>query len=155
MARQLPPSITHAVRTLGALVALSAVAVLLVWLQTDDVIRSWARGNSSAQEILAAGGMPALRQAAIVPKFVPLAIVAFVVFVVLVVVLAAFLVDGHGWARIVLCALSVFGGGVAVLAMTHSLPIGFTIVSVLSLVLYVVLVVLLWRKDTSTYLRVN
>jgi hypothetical protein len=153
--RELPGSITNALRNLVALVVVSGIAVLLTWLQHDEVIRAWAKGNSSAQEILASGGMAALRESAIVPKFVPLALVSFVVFLVLVVVLGAFLVDGHGWSRLVLTATSFFGVLVAVLGLNHGLPTAFVIVSALFFVLSLTLVFFLWRKDTSTYLRVN
>jgi hypothetical protein len=153
--RELPGSITNALRNLVALVVVSGMAVLLTWLQHDEVIRAWAKGNSSAQEILASGGMAALRESAIVPKFVPLALVSFIVFVVLVVVLGAFLVDGHGWSRLVLTATSFFGVLVAVLGLNHGLPTAFVIVSALFFVLSLTLVFFLWRKDTSTYLRVN
>lgn len=153
--RELPGSITNALRNLVALVVVSGMAVLLTWLQHDEVIRAWAKGNSSAQEILASGGMAALRESAIVPKFVPLALVSFVVFVVLVVVLGAFLVDGHGWSRLVLTATSFFGVLVAVLGLNHGLPTAFVIVSALFFVLSLTLVFFLWRKDASTYLRVN
>lgn len=153
--RELPGSITNALRNLVALVVVSGMAVLLTWLQHDEVIRAWAKGNSSAQEILASGGMAALRESAIVPKFVPLALVSFVVFVVLVVVLAAFLVDGHGWSRLVLTATSFFGVLVAALGLNHGLPTAFVIVSALFFVLSLTLVFFLWRKDASTYLRAN
>ena len=140
--REVPGSITHAVRSLLALVVVSGAAVLLTWLQHDEIIRAWAKGNSSAQEILASGGMAALRDSAIVPKFVPLALVSFVVFVVLVVVLGAFLVDGHGWSRLVLTGTSLFGVLVASLGLNHGLPAAFVIVSALFLVLCLALRVL-------------
>ena len=153
--RELPGSITNSLRNLLALVVVSGAAVLLTWLQHDEIIRAWAEGNSSAQEILATGGMVALREAAIVPKFVPLAVVSFIVFVVLVVVLGAFLADGHGWARLVLTGTSLFGLLVSFLGLNHGLPIPFVIVSALFFVLCLTLVFFLWRKDTSTHLRVN
>ena len=153
--RELPGSITNALRNLVALVVVSGMAVLLTWLQHDEVIRAWAKGNSSAQEILASGGMAALRESALVPKFVPLALVSFVVFVGLAVVLGAFLVDGHGWARLVLTGTSLFGLLVAGLGLNHDLPAAFAVVSALFLVFCLTLVFFLWRRDTSTYLRVN
>lgn len=153
--RDKPGSITNAVRILLALVVVSGAAVLLTWLQQDAVILAWAQGNSSAQEILATGGIDALRDSAIVPKFVPLAMVSFIVFVVLVVVLGAFLVDGHGWSRLVLTGTSLFGLLVSVLGLNHSLPTAFVIVSALFFVLCLALVFFLWRKDASIYLRVN
>lgn len=153
--REVPGSIALALRTLLALVVVSGAAVLLTWLQHDEVIRAWAEGNSTAQEILRSGGMSALRDAAIVPKFVPLAFVSFVVFVVLVVVLGAFLIDGHQWSRLVLTGLSFFGVLVASLGLNHGLPLVFVIVSALFLLLSVALVLVLWRKDATAYLRAN
>ncbi len=153
--RERPGSVTNALRSLIAMVVLSGIAVLMTWLQSDEVIRAWAEGNPSAQEILVTGGMTALRDAAIVPKFVPLAVVSFVVFVVLVVVLAAFLVDGHGWSRLVLTANSFFGVLISALGLNHGLPAAFVIVSALFLLLCLALVFFLWCKDTSTYLRVS
>ena len=153
--RELPGSITNALRSLLALVVVSGAAVLLTWLQHDEIIRAWAKGNSSAQEILASEGMAALRDSAIVPKFVPLALVSFIVFLVLAVVLGAFLADGHGWSRLVLTGTSFFGLLVSFLGLNHGLPTAFVIVSALFFVLCLVLVFFLWRKDTSTYLRVN
>ena len=153
--RQLPGSITNALWSLLALVVVSGLAVLLTWVQRDEVIRSWAQGNPSAQEILVSGGMAALREAAIVPKFVPLAVVSFIVFVVLVVVLAAFLMDGHGWSRLVLTATSLFGVLVAGLGLSHGLPTAFVVISALFLALCLALVFFLWRRDTSDYLRVH
>lgn len=153
--RDVPGSIAHAMWSLLALVVVSGAAVLLTWLQHDKIILAWAKGNSSAQEILASGGISALRDSAIVPKFIPLALVSFVVFAALAVVLAAFLTAGHGWSRLVLTATSLFGLLVASLGLNHSLPTAFVIVSALFLIFCVTLVYFLWRKDSSAYLRVN
>ena len=46
--RELPGSITNALRSLLALVVVSGAAVLLTWLQQDEIILAWAQGNSSA-----------------------------------------------------------------------------------------------------------
>jgi hypothetical protein len=154
MRRQVPASVRNALRVLVAIVSVSALATLLIWVQQDEVILSWARGNPSAQELLASGGLEALRQEAIVPKFVPLAVVSFVVFLLLAVVLAAFLVDGHGWSRLGLTALAVFGVLVSALGLLNHLPVLFVVLSVVSVVLNVALVFFLWRRDTSAYLRV-
>lgn len=153
--RETPRSLTWALRCLIALVALSAISVLLTRLQGDEIIRAWAKGNSSAQGILASGGMSALRDATIVPKFVPLALVSCIVFVALAVVLSAFLVNGHGWSRLVLTATSLFGILISIFGLTHGLPTAFVIVSALFLVLCLMLDFFLWHKDTSAYLRVE
>ena len=155
MRRQVPASVAHALRVLVAIVLLSAATALLTWVQRDEVIISWAKGNPSAQEILASGGIEALRDSAIVPKFVPLAVVSFVVFLLLAVVLAAFLVDGHGWSRLVLTLMAVFGVLVAALGLLNHLPVLLEVLSAVSMVLYAALVFFLWRKDTSAYLRVH
>ena len=155
MRRQVPASVAHALRVLVAIVLLSAATALLTWVQRDEVILSWAKGNPSAQEILASGGIEALRDSAIVPKFVPLAVVSFVVFLLLAVVLAAFLVDGHGWSRLVLTLMAVFGVLVAALGLLNHLPVLLEVLSAVSMVLYAALVFFLWRKDTSAYLRVH
>jgi hypothetical protein len=155
MRRQVPASVAHALRVLVAIVLLSAATALLTWVQRDEVILSWAKGNPSAQEILASGGIEALRDSAIVPKFVPLAVVSFVVFLLLAVVLAAFLVDGHGWSRLVLTLMAVFGVLVAALGLLNHLPVLLEVLSVVSMVLYAALVFFLWRKDTSAYLRAH
>ncbi len=115
--RQVPASVTRAVQVLIAIVLVSGVTALLTWVQRDEVILSWAKGNPSAQEILASGGIDALRDSAIVPKFVPLALVSLVVFLLLATVLAAFLVDGHGWSRLVLTLMAFFGVLVAALGL--------------------------------------
>ncbi len=153
--RQLPASVAHAVTVLIAIVLVSAVTALLTWVQLDEVILSWAKGNPSAQEILASGGIDALRGSAIVPKFVPLAVVSLVVFLLLATVLTAFLVDGHGWARLVLTLMAFFGVLVAALGLLNHLPVLFVALSVLTMVLNAVLVFFLWRRDTSAYLRAH
>ena len=142
--RQLPGSITNALRSLLALVVVSGAAVLLTWLQHDEVILAWAKGNPSAQEILASGGMAALREAAIVPKFVPLAVVSFVVFLVLAVVLGRVPRDGHGWSRLVLTRHQLLRPPRRrSLGLNHGLPAAFVIVSALFFVFCVTLRVLL------------
>lgn len=153
--REWPGSITNAVRSAVALVVVGAIAVLLTWLQSDEVIRSWAKGNPSAQEILASGGMATLRDSLIVPKFVPLALVSFVVFAVLLGVLTAFLMDGHGWSRLALTATSLFGVLVSSLGLNHDLPAALVVVSAIFLLLCLALVFFLWRKDASDYLRLH
>lgn len=151
--RDVPMPVAGAVWSLLGLVVLSGLAVLLTWFQLDEVIRGWAQGNASAQEILASGGMEALREAAIVPKFVPLALVSFIVFVVLALVLGAFLIDGHGWSRLTLVATGVFGVLVAALGFGHDLPWSFVAVSSLFIVLCVAMVACLYHPATSAHLR--
>ena len=153
MDRQLPGSMVNALRVLAAIVLVSGTTALLTWVQSDQVILSWSEGNSSAQDILAEGGIDALRDSPIVPSFVPLAVVSFVVFAVLAAVLAAFLIAGQGWARLVLSATVVFGVLVAAVGLRNSLPTLFTALSVLTLVLSAALLFFLWHRETTAYLR--
>ena len=131
MRRQVPASVANALRVLVAIVLVSAVTALLTWVQRDEVILSWAKGNPTAQELLASGGIELLREGAIVPKFVPLAVVSFVVFLLLAVVLAAFLVDGHGWSRLMLTLMAFFGVLVSALGLLNHLPTLFVALAVL------------------------
>jgi hypothetical protein len=153
MDRQLPGSMVNALRVLAAIVLVSGTTALLTWVQSDQVILSWSEGNSSAQDILAEGGIDALRGSPIVPSFVPLAVVSFVVFAALAAVLAAFLIAGQGWARLVLSATVVFGVLVAAVGLRNSLPTMFTALSVLTVVLSAALLFFLWHRETTAYLR--
>lgn len=155
MPRQLPGSIVNSLRVLVASVLLTGVITLLTWVQADEVILAWSEGNSTAQEILASGGIDALRDNPIVPGFVQVAVVSFIGFVMLVWVLAAFLVAGHRWARATLTG--TVGVGVLVTAVTldNHLPAAFVVLAVLTVVLDVVLLFFLWHKDTTAYLRAH
>lgn len=153
LTRQLPGSMVNALRMLVALVVAFGVTAALTWVERDELILSWSKGNPSAQEILAEGGLEALRESPIVPNFLPLAIVSFVVFALLALVLGAFLVDGHGWARIALTASVGFGLLVAVLGVSNHLPTVFLVLSAVTAVLHLALLFFLWHKDTSAYLR--
>lgn len=155
MARELPGSVVNSLRVLGLIVATSGVITLLTWLQRDDLLLAWSKGNPSAQEILAQGGVDALRDAPISPGFVAIALVSFITFASLALVLSAFLVGGYGWARPVLTATAFTGVFVAVVALDKHLPTVFVVLSGVMVALGVVLVFFLWRKDTTTYLRVT
>ena len=76
MQTELPRSLTYAVRTLVAVVLASAVIAVLTLVQHDAIIMAWSEGNPSAKEILATGGLEALKASPIVPKFGQLAVVA-------------------------------------------------------------------------------
>ncbi|RYB95554.1 hypothetical protein EUA93_15135 [Nocardioides oleivorans] len=153
MARDLPRSVVNSVRVLMLIVATAAVITVLIWLLRDDVILGWARGNPSAQEILAQGGIDQLRDSPIVPGFVALAVVAFVGFTLLAMVLGSFLLGGHGWARIVLTATAGVGVLVGAVALKSHLPAIFVVLSALVIAEGLVLSFLLWRRETTVFLR--
>ncbi|WP_426244186.1 hypothetical protein [Nocardioides sp. LHG3406-4] len=148
-----PTSVTLVVRVLLALVAVTGLAAVLVWVRQDKVIRTWAEGNVAARKLLAEGGLEAVKDSPIAPSFVPLAIVFFVVFALLVLVLVAFFVEGHEWARLSLAATALFGVLAAAVVVRLGLPVLFTVVAVVAIVLCLFLLLLLWHKDTNRYFR--
>lgn len=153
MARDLPGSVLNSVRVLGLIVATSGVITVLIWLMRDDVILGWAEGNPSAQEILAQGGIEQLRDSPIVPGFVALSLVAFVGFAALALVLGSFFLGGHGWARLVLTAAAGVGVLVGAVCIDSHLPTVFVVLSALVILEGLLLSFLLWRRETTTYLR--
>lgn len=153
MARDLPGSVVNSIRVLALIVATAGVTTVLIRLMRDDVILGWATGNQRAQTILAEGGIAALREDQIVPGFVALSVVAFVGFTALALVLGSFLVGGHGWARVVLTATAGVGVLVGAVCLDNHLPTVFVVLSALVILEGLVLSVLLWRRDTSEWLR--
>ena len=153
MARDLPGSVVNSMRVLGLIVATSGVITVLIWMMRDDVILGWAEGNPSAQDLLAQGGIELLRESPIVPGFVALSIVAFVGFALLALVLGSFLVGGHAWARYVLTATAGVGVLVGAVCLDSHLPTIFVVLSALIIVEGLVLSFLLWRRETTAYLR--
>ena len=153
MARDVPGSVANSVRVLGLIVATSGVITLLIWLMRDDVILGWAKGNPSAQAILDEGGIELLRESPSVPGFGALSVVAFVGFAALAVVLGSFFLGGHGWARLVLTATAGVGVLVGAVCLNSHLPTVFVVLSALIIVEGLVLSFLLWRRETTTYLR--
>lgn len=153
MGRQLPGTVVNAVRVLVALVALSGVVTLLMWVRADDLILSWGRGNAAARELLEEGGLAALRNSPITPAFVPVAVVSFFMFAMLAGVLVAFFVEGHGWARVSLTATLLFGILVSVLGMGYDLPGLFVGMLVATLVLCLADLFFLWHPATSAFIR--
>lgn len=148
-----PRSVVLVVRVLLALVAITGLAAVLVWVRQDEVVRTWAEGNVAARKLLLEGGVEAVKASPIVPSFVPLAIVFFVVFALLVGVLLAFFVEGHEWARVSLGATALFGILAAAVVVRLGLPVLFAVVSVVAILLCVVVLFLLWRPDTNRWFR--
>lgn len=153
MARDVPGSVANSVRVLGLIVATSGVITLLIWLRRDDVILGWAKGNPSAQAILDEGGIELLRESPSVPGFAALSVVAFVGFAALAMVLGSFFLGGHGWARLVLTATAGVGVLVGAVCLNSHLPTIFVVLSALIIVEGLVLSFLLWRRETTAYLR--
>lgn len=149
-----PSAVTNAIRMTWVVLALTGVTALLTFLFRDDLVLHWAEGNPEAQRLIDSGGLTALEESAIsVPAFAPLAIWLFVTFAALAVVLTAFVRGGHNWARHSLAALVVFAGFGTGVSMTRDLPPVFLGLAVLSLVAYLVLLWLLYHKDTNAFIK--
>lgn len=154
MSRQQPGSVTNAIRALLGLIALSGLTAVLTFVLRDDLVRSWADGNEAAREVIEQGGLTALDESSIhVPAFVPVAVVLFVVFAMLAGVLIMFFRDGHSWARLSLSALVVFTALGSLAGLRIDPPPAFLVLSALSIVQALLVLVFLWHKDTSAFIR--
>jgi hypothetical protein len=149
-----PVSLTRAVAAHGALVALGLVSVVLTVVLQDSLIRSWAEGKASVRDLLASGGVDAVKAGDIAPpSFIPVAVTLFIVLVGLIWVLVAFLKLGYGWSRPVLTGLLVFMAVATVAGIRTSPPVVFDVLGYLSFVLEVPALFFLWQPDTSAHLR--
>jgi len=155
MGRQWPASVVNAMRCLTALVALMAVGTLLTIVLQDDLIESWAEGNPGASEILAEGGVEALRSSSIaLPAFVPVVVVMFIVLLGLLAVLRVFLREGYEWARMSLAGVALLIGLAAgLIAFREGPPLVFVVVCVLALVVDVAFLAFLAHPDTTAFIR--
>jgi len=149
----LPRSVRVASWLLGGVIAVSGVTALLTVVLRDELVRSWAEGNTSARTLLEEGGLEALEGSEIVPSFVPVALVMFVVLALLGWVLAVFFRTGHGWARWSIATLVVFAGFTSVVGLNRNLPDAFLALTVVSLVLNAVLLFFCFHKDTNAFLK--
>lgn len=154
MVGQAPASMTRAIWLLRIVVAWSGLTALLTVFFRDDLIRSWAEGNSAAKAILDKGGIEAVKESSLnVPDFVTVAIVLFVVFAAMAGVLVAFLRGGHGWARVVLTTMVLFMGFSTIVSLGRDLPALFAASSVVALALSAGLLFFLWHKESTAYLH--
>jgi hypothetical protein len=146
MTRQQPRSMTRAGQALLVLVVLGAVAAVLTIVLRDDLVDSWAAGSEVRVEGLAANTISP-------PAFVPVAITLFVVLAGLIGVLHLFVREGHNWARLALSALVVVLALSAVAGIRTGEPLVFVVLSLLSVLLDAAVLVFLWQRDTSAYMR--
>jgi hypothetical protein len=149
-----PASVTLAIRLVWLLVAILGVTAILTALMHDDLVRVWAEGNPEAKALVESGGVEALEASSIsVPSFAPLAFATFFVLAGFALVLAAFLRTGHDWARHSIAALVLFAGFATVIPVVRGLPVAFLVPAVASLLVDAALLWLLYRRETSAYLR--
>jgi hypothetical protein len=154
--RHLPGSVQRSIWVVRALVVWGALSAVLTVVLRDDLILTWARGNQAAREVLGESGLEGLKQSSIrIPGFATLAVVLFVVYAALAGVLLAFLGAGHAWARYALSATAVFTAFALVVGLARNLPVLFSLLSVVALLLNGALLWFLWQRDTDDFFHVT
>ncbi len=149
-----PRSVNRAMQVVWFLLAVGAVATVLTWVLEDQLIESWAEGNPTAREVLAAGGLEAVKQGPVtVPGFTAVAIVMFLVVAGLLWILAVFVQAGHEWARISLAVLLVLVAIAVAAALRTGPPPIFVAFAVVSLAAEVLLAYFLFHRDTTAFLH--
>ncbi len=149
-----PSSVTRAIRMHWLLVILGAVAVVLIVVLNDDLIRSWAEGRRDLRRVLETQGLQAIKDGAVrPPAFIAPSITLYVVVGLLMWMLLVFFANGNNWARLCLTALLFFTAVATVAGIRTDPPGVFVVLSVASLVLEVVAVAYLWHPDTTKFLR--
>lgn len=137
---KLPEPVLRAIWGLRALVLIGAVMAAMVVVFRDELIAAWSVGYP-------------LDSAIKPPSFVPVALVLFIVTAGLILVLVPFLRTGHPWARYSLAAIvfSVLFSTVA--GLRTDPPLVFVVISAISIVLEVIILALLFHKQTNAFLR--
>lgn len=149
-----PPSIARSVQVVYALVALSLLNLALTIVFKDSLIESWAgSGEGLYSELLDEGGTQRIGELGVAPAFVPIAVISFILFGVIFLFLALMLQRGAGWARIVLTILSVLALLSVPIGFLQSRPILFTVISLLTAALYLVLLFFMWRRPSTDYIK--
>ena len=138
MGRQRPGAMTSAIRAQLALVGVAGLTTLLVVVQRDELVRSWSARHPTGIDP---------------PAFVPVAVVLFITFGLLAAVLLVFFRAGHGSARLALTALA----GLFLVSMFAVFrldpPLLFVVMAMVSALVDLVVLYLLWHRDTSEFLR--
>ena len=83
----------------------------------------------------------------------PVAVVMLIVMALLAVVVLEFFRSRHGWARLALTATIVLMALGTCATLRIGPPAIFVVLAVIGLVLQVAVVVALWHRDTSAFLR--
>lgn len=154
MGRQRPAAVTNALRVQWALVGVGAVSAVLAVLLRDDLLMSWIESNPAAKAHVDAGGLEALEASSIsIPAFGPVVVVSVIVYASLAWVIGAMFRAGHRWARWSLLGLAVSLLFAAYLAAQASLTVPFVVLGAVAVVLDLVLVWLLLRRDCGEWVR--
>ncbi len=142
-----PPAIKTAVNIVWAVVAISVVSTILTVLFLDDLV---AAAATAAGADLNAAKADAARSTIIVS-----AIIGFLIFGALWILLGIFLRRGANWARIVLTVLAAIDLVFGLFNLTLGQPAVFLVLSVISMLLYVALLVFMWRRESSDYIAAH
>ena len=133
-----PASVRAAIGLVWGVIVLSGVSALLTVVLRDQLVRSWSVGKTTDLTP---------------PAFVPVALTLFAVMAALGWVLVVFFRNGHGWARWSLAALVLFAGFTSAIGLNRNLPPAFVVLTAVFLVVNTALLVVLFHKDTNTFLR--
>jgi len=145
MGRQRPTSVTNALRTQWALVAVSAIGTGVTVLMRDTLLENWADAR---------GGLDALEQSGIAtPAFVPVALVAFVVYASLAWVIAVLFREGHRWARWSLLSLAASFLFAVYVIYRADPPAALLVVGVVAVLLDLALIWFLVQRDSGKWVR--
>ena len=137
MGRQRPASVTNAIRVQWAVLLVTGVTALLTAVQRDALVDAWAARQPPGSQA---------------PAFAPVAIVLYLTFALLAAVLVVFFRAGHNSARISLTGLAVFVLFTMFVVVRLDPPGLFLALAGVAAALDVLLLVLLWRRDTSAFL---
>ncbi|MER7555438.1 hypothetical protein ABTZ46_00760 [Nocardioides sp. NPDC126508] len=157
-AEPVPREMTWAVRLVIGLIAFSAVVVVVMVLRSDDLVRAWAEGNSSAKRILETEGLDALinppndnRVSA--PAFIAPAITLFCVMAAMLGVLTVFLRNGFEWARIVITFLVFISVVASIGGIMTGPPVTITVLTVIAIIIAASLLAIMWLPANTRYIH--
>jgi len=138
MGLQLPKSVTWAVRTQMALVAVSGLLTVLTAVQREELEAAFVARESPDIDV---------------PAFVPVAVVLWATFALLAAVLVVFFRAGHPSARLSLTGLAAFFLFAMVVMYQQDPPGLFVVLAAVAAVLDIALIYFLWQRDTNEFLR--
>ena len=151
---QRPVELTYALRALAALVVVGGLTVLCVVLFRDSLAEAWAKGNPATRELLADGGIDAVRNGTVKPPhFVAPALTLYVVMLGLLWVLSAFLRNGFEWGRIGITVLLLGSAIASVGAILTAPPVLFVVCTAIAIVIGVAALVLMWLPPVTRYIH--
>lgn len=134
------PAAVAAVWLTRAQLVLLLVASLLSVVFHEELTDAWQAGRVDTGSVEP-------------PSIVPVVVVMLAVIGSLLYVLLEFFRSRHGWARIAIAATLAMLAFGTLATLRSGPPALFVVTSIVSLVLDVAIVVALWHRDTTAYLR--